>query len=118
MRGDTFTDKGKFMGKWNSEAVGIQVSDKTIQYFWKATLPGKKAGLKSKGFGEFVFEVNNDIFNLGSGEFMNTHMTDQLISNWKSVSLRRITKKKDIKKMIKGKKKVRKKLVKQTLYNW
>ena len=74
--------------------------------------------MKSKGFGEFNFEGDDDIFYLGSGEFMNTHMIDQLPSWWKSVSLRRITEKKDIKKMIRGNNQVKKELVKETLGNW
>jgi len=115
IRGDTFDDNGKFLGKWNSQAVGIQEDEKTIQYFWKAKLPGRKPGLKSKGFGEFNFEGDDDKFSFGSGEFMNTHITDQLPSWWKSVSLRRITEEEDIRKMQEGNSQEKKDLVRETI---
>jgi hypothetical protein len=117
--GETYNKQGKFIGKWESLAVGIIMDSSTkIFYYWEAkhkNPPGKI----TKGFGEFDnFKLSNDVFIQADGRFMNTYLLDERKSWWKDVSIKRIHKEEDIRKMDVGSDNDKRSLVEEILENW
>ena len=119
IKGHTYDQAGTPLGKWESVAVGIIMEPSPkILYYWEAEHE-RPPGMKTSGFGEFEdFRPSEDVYTQAMGHFMNTQLSDRLISWWKSVRLRKILNEGVVRKMDVGSEREKREEVTRTLEKW
>jgi len=120
MVGEAFSRKGVPIGNWKSVAVGILETQRKLFYHWEGENPPTPEGNASRvqGFGTFEFNHAKGRLEKGKGGFADVNPNAMSTAQWKTVRIKRVTIKKDIKKMTNGSLAAKEALVRKVINDW
>jgi hypothetical protein len=120
LEGRSYSLNGAFVGLWKSELSRAVIHEKKLQYHWKGWLPAAPQDSRH-GFGEMVFDgpaQSTEFVNSGQGKFWDINETHPKQTSIRAIELKRPADATEVARILKGKEREIRALIKDTLRRW